>query len=45
MDQSKFKLDKINNQESYTYYKAKKNVDKKNIRVNNNKNINIKVLF
>jgi len=28
----KFKLDKINNQESYTYYRAKKNVDKKNIR-------------
>ncbi|KAG4087315.1 kinesin-domain-containing protein [Neocallimastix lanati (nom. inval.)] len=31
-DQSKFKLDKINNQDSYTYYRAKKNVDKKNIR-------------
>jgi len=37
MDQNKFKLDKINNQESYTYYKAKKTVDKKNIRVRRQK--------
>jgi kinesin family protein 6/9 len=30
-EQNKFKLDKIN-QDSFTYYRAKKNVDMKNIR-------------
>lgn len=32
MSDNKFKLDKLTNKESYTYYKAKKNIEKKAMR-------------